>query len=250
VLDWLTTASEADKVAFVKVTQSLIECKSVVGSKGFYSKSIVENKRPAVVIWLKDSTEEQQMVFWEVMHAVSSVNHDGELVKKLMPYELVDEEEEEEKGKLKEALSLGKIQVDKNELTGDNLNFVDEEMIELTGLDDSIDDARGSKNVEIIGNLHVGGTLLVAGAFGKKKCHVRWFRVKPGEQTQKIPREHSMQYEVKEADEGCKLRVVVKPAGADKADDDVYSAVTGTITRPLEPAPSPLNGKGKAIAFL
>lgn len=74
IVDWLVTASEADRFHFRKIFQSMFRCYEMVGQKGHYSKYIRSGHRPAVCIWLKDCSEEQQVVFWEMMHALAASN--------------------------------------------------------------------------------------------------------------------------------------------------------------------------------
>eukprot|EP00854_Cymbomonas_tetramitiformis_P003885 gene3885-4846_t len=90
LLDWITTATEADRYAFTRVMDSLFECFQTVGLNGCYSKLIAAGDQASVALWLKDCSREQQLIFWEMMHAISFANIGNEetllKVKALAPY--------------------------------------------------------------------------------------------------------------------------------------------------------------------
>jgi hypothetical protein len=240
LVDWLTTSSEADRFHFRKVFESMFKCYEMIGIKGHYSRYILHDYRPSVAIWLKDCTEEQQVVFWEMMHALTACNtmteDEADKVAILRPYSLDHEDDRFGSGadpnakesELKVHYSGKAGMAFEFEPAGEHLSNIKLNTPEAPqGMNAAV-----FQDVKIVGEPKVGKLLVAAGEMpqGVSRCKFQWFRVraKPDGSTamEKINVPNTPHYSVTRADVGCKLRMVVRPYFADGKAGRVSTAIT------------------------
>jgi len=237
LVDWLTTASDSDRFHFRKVFESLFKCFEMIGVQGHYSKYIRFDYRPSVAIWLKDCTEEQQVVFWEMMHALTACNttseDEADKVAILRPYSL-DHDDERFAASSDPNAKESELKVHYDGKAGMSFEFEPSgKNISSIQLDSTSKSGGGMfQDVKIVGEPKVGKLLVAAGEMpsGVSRCKFQWFRVrtKPDGSTamEKVQMPNAPHYSVSRADVGCKLRMVVRPYFADGKAGKVSTAIT------------------------
>jgi len=256
LMDWLTTASEADRTAFRRIADSLFACSASVGTKGVYSRTFHHDYRPTMCIWLKDCHAEQQTVFWEFVHAMASINADeerAEALATLRPFTLAGDmdggttnvwkpaAQASSQMEVAEAEQNSALKVtSNNSKTGMMFEFNDDNVLSKAEMPEQKEaETKDFKEVKIVGEAKVGKLLVAAGEMpeGVEKCKFQWYRVRtrPDGQSvmEKIGRVNMPHYTVTNADLGCKLRMVVRPYYPDGSAGNISTAITATNVVPL-----------------
>jgi hypothetical protein len=243
-LDWLTTASEADRFHFRKVMESMFHCYEVVGKDGQYAPYVIEGHRPSVSIFLKDCTEEQQVVFWEMMHSLVACNvtteEELDRVEMLAPYSMGAHGDEEPGVKSSTEDSTTRLRVQREGRHGIAFEFDDDENVvratmPAAGSKQDAGAGMDFKEVSIVGEPKVGKLLVASGDMPARveRCKFQWFRVRTRASDgqvlmEKIAKVNMPHYTVTRNDIGCQLRMVVRPYFADGTAGKVATAITET----------------------